>query len=282
MNQPPIKPEQPERDDPEIPNDEALIALYYGTAEETADNAQIAEQVASTPHLHARFEALAASLSILDEIPLPERGSDYGTQVWQRIANRLPTAEKTSTRWLQSLFQPRLSFASSAALVLVACAAFWFGKNLNQPPAVATAPLATAGANIDFYLARHLSEAERWLTHNANYSGRLDPEWTQMLLRNNRLHRITLDPFGARQALKTAPPTHPQQTQLTHPTLRLSRLLRDLELLLLEAANTAPQGSEQQALPQRSQQLLFQLRVLSQQLDTHEFNHRGIEHAPTI
>ena len=100
--------------------DEDLTLLYYGEHEDPA----LAVTVAKSEELSARYDALCAELKLADNYQPPQRGDDYGAEVWQRISSRLD-AEDTGSKgllaeWFASLVQPRFSLAGALSIALVA------------------------------------------------------------------------------------------------------------------------------------------------------------------
>ncbi|GAB4190736.1 MAG: hypothetical protein Tsb002_18940 [Wenzhouxiangellaceae bacterium] len=221
-------------------SDEVLILLYYGEHEDP----DLPARVAREPELQRRFDQISATLACLDEVQIPATSND-AEAVWARLAPALPP-QPPSTRqpWLNWLLQPRLSLAGGAALAAVFVFAFWLGGRFGpNQPAVPEPDMAWQGADLNRFLARHLDDAERWLSHYSNQSaatGALDPQWTRRLLNDNRFFRLSV--------ASTEQP-------------RLSRTLDQLEFILLHTANASPR----QALQPQSQRVLFQLRLLRQQ-----------------
>jgi len=114
-------------------SDDDLTLLYYGEQNDPA----LAASVAASPELTARFDALTAELDRVDGFVPPERGDDYGADVWRRISPRLATERKKPAElWkaLRSMLgQPRFSLAGALSLALVAGLAFMLGRQSDQP-----------------------------------------------------------------------------------------------------------------------------------------------------
>lgn len=250
-------------------SDEALILLYYGEA----DDPQLAIQVAQDPALRARFERLCATLACLDEVPVPESDSAQLALRWARLVPQLaaiPPARSPLQRLHAWLIQPRWSLASAASLLLVAVFSFWLGGRWMQPDGIEPDTLQLgAELALESYLTRHLSDAERWLSHLNNLEQAPDAQWTASLLRDNRIVQIRLQDSSLRLSLA-------QGNQLLP-------LLQRLEQELLIAANPGPLATAATANSQRHlQRLLFQLRVINQQWQDSAPNARGKDHGSTI
>ncbi|HEY5776792.1 MAG TPA: hypothetical protein VIS57_11945, partial [Xanthomonadales bacterium] len=124
--------------------DEDLILLFYGEHDDPA----LAAKVAESAELSARYDALSAELKLADAYQPPQRGDDYGAEVWQRISPQLGAEEAKSgsrlNHWLASFVQPRISLAGALSIALVAVLAFTLGR--NGGPEVSNEPVAPAGA----------------------------------------------------------------------------------------------------------------------------------------
>src|SRR5437660_1393234 len=80
-------------------NEEQLILLYYGEEGDTLTAEQHLEQCGEC---RALYGSLQRVLNVVDGLPLPERGADYGPRVWSRIERQLPAAR--ASRWTAGLF----------------------------------------------------------------------------------------------------------------------------------------------------------------------------------
>lgn len=217
-------------------NDEQLLLLYYGEH----DDPELAARVANDPELSRRFRQLSRQLEAIEQMSLPERGDDYGSEVWQKIEARLASPPRRESFW-KALHQPRFSLAGAAAVMFIAAMAFTLGRHSASPQIDPRQLLASE-------VAAHLSQTDMLLTGLAN--GELDPtsdQWAQQLLLPNRLYRSA--------AASQADP-------------RLANLLRELETLLLQLAH-APE--EQVADPELrtyvEEQLLMKVRMMRASLN---------------
>jgi len=244
--------------------DEDLTLLFYGEHDDPA----LAAMVARSEELSARYDALCDELKLADAYQPPQRGDDYGAEVWQRISSELGEKETGVTgrlgAWVASLVQPRFSLAGALAIALVAALAFTLGRNggqeVNNDPVASTGVIPQAMASIDsnrllsHSVSTHLEQVNLVLTQfvNTSETSANETEYATDMLVANRLYR---------QAA---------QTQGNH---KLAAFLADLEPLLIELAYQAQSGSP--ATRERMQQevkdgLLFRVRVMNKQLNKPE------------
>lgn len=245
--------------------DEDLTLLYYGEHEDPA----LAVTVAKSEELSARYDALCAELKLADAYQPPQRGDDYGAEVWQRISSQLGEKDSGSDsrlgEWFASLVQPRFSLAGALSIALVAVLAFMLGRNggqevINNPNAPLGATPALAIANIDssrllnHSVSTHLEQVNLVLTQFVNSSETRpnETEYATDMLVANRLYR---------------------QAAVSQGNHKLAAFLADLEPLLIELAYQAQSGSP--ATRERMQQevkdgLLFRVRVMNKQLNKPE------------
>jgi hypothetical protein len=249
-----------------IITDEDLTLLFYGEHDDPA----LAVMVAESEELSARYDALCAELKLVDAYQPPQRGDDYGAEVWQRISPQLGDHEakhggRLST-WLSSFVQPRFSMAGALSIALVAALAFTLGRNGGQeitsdPTAqIGTTPVALAGIDSDRLLTHsvstHLEQVNLMLTEfvNTSQTSSNETSYATDMLVANRLYR---------------------QAAVSQGNQKLAAFLADLEPLLIELAYQAQSGSS--ATRERMQQevkdgLLFRVRVMNKQLNKPEIS----------
>ncbi len=240
--------------------DDDLTLLYYGDHE----NPELAAEVARSPELSQRFEALSAELLRIDELMPPSRDEDYGSDVWRQIESRLTADHATAgsrwKTWLASIMQPRFSLAGALSLVLVASLAFMLGRQANQPheltPAATDTQTAAVIPGLDTErlltssVSGHLDQLNLALTQFANEprTSSAEAERATDMLVANRLYRKAAADQGKHQ---------------------LAQFLAELEPLLIELAYEAHKASPQ-TLSRMQQEvrdtLLFRVRVMNQQL----------------
>jgi len=242
--------------------DEDLILLYYGEHDDPA----LAATVARSPGLTARFEALSAELSRIDDFVPPGRDDDYGSDVWRRISpqltagpDRLP--KPWTARWA-ALRQPRFSLAGALSLVLVAALAFMLGRQGSEqvdsaPAVVATAPAMVqpgldAGRLLTSTVSGHLDQLNLVFTEFANSAEISDANAEQIMdmLVANRLYR---------------------QAAISRGDHQLAAFLSGLEPVLIELAHEAYKGSPVTRARMQEEirdKLLFRIRVMNMQLES--------------
>jgi hypothetical protein len=241
--------------------DDDLTLLYYGELDDPA----LAASVASSPELTARYEALGLELNRVDDFVPPERGDDYGADVWRRISPKLATDQnKPADLWkaLKSVVaRPRFSLAGAMSLTLVAVLAFMLGRQGEQPgnpasaglDAMATAALAEmdSGRLLTSSVSGHLEQLNIAFTQFANMpeTSAADAGRATDMLVANRLYR---------------------QAAVAQGKHKLAAFLSELEPLLIELAYEAHKTSP--ATRDRMQQevrdkLLFRVRIMNKQLD---------------
>jgi len=238
--------------------DDDLILFFYG---ENENPGEIREQLAASPELQARFEALRRVLSAVDSLLVPERPPSYGAQVWARLQPRLAPERRS---WWPSFAGLNWAWGGlAAAALLLLAAGFLAGRLWPRQPAgegeevqMASALSPAARERIlSGTVATHLERSERLLVEVANSEpagAELAAEraWAQDLLLANRIYRQS-----ARQTGRS----------------RLAAFLDELEPILLELAHTPaePSAGEMDELRRRidDNSLLFKMRVVSGRLE---------------
>jgi hypothetical protein len=146
-------------------NDEQLILYYYG--EET--DVRAAGHLDECDACRASYAGLQRVLNVVDSVPIPEVSAEYGTEVWNRIAPRLP---KRSRFWLPGPFWHRA--AAIAAFAGLVVAAFLAGRYYPGAPVASTAALTDAQARRSILLTAvgdYLDRSQMVLVELANAPG---------------------------------------------------------------------------------------------------------------
>ncbi len=241
--------------------DDDLVLLYYGEHDDPA----LATTVARSPGLSARFEAMSAELSRIDDLVPPGRADDYGSDVWRRISPQLATGpdrprKPWTSRWA-ALGQPQFSLAGALSLVLVAALAFMVGRQGgapvdSNPPSVATDPASfqaglDAGRLLTSTVSGHLDQLNLVFTEFANTAEISDADAGQIMdmLVANRLYR---------------------QAAIARGDQQLAAFLSGLEPVLIELAHEAYKGSPVTRARMQEEirdKLLFRIRVMNMQLE---------------
>jgi hypothetical protein len=212
----------------------------------------------------------------------PERGDQYGLEVWQRIRHKLPEQEETGfARFVRiASFTPRrfaswsefpalkgLGLAATAAVLVVA--AFLAGRTSRDavaPPPVGASPanVVVANGNADARqrilltsVADHLDRSERVLTDimNAPDSGDISTAqgWADDLLSTSRLYRQDAIEAGEQSVATVLDDLERSLLEIVHSPSRISAA--DLEQIRRRIDAAA---------------LLFKVRVMSDQLRDRE------------
>lgn len=244
-------------------SEEQLVLFYYG---ETPETTAVESHLDECESCRSEFRALQLLLNTVNAAPVPERGPDYGANVWHRIEKHVPHRRRSMFQWW--IWAP-----AAAALVLVSFMAGRLSHKATGPettiatktPAAngssssAVPSAAATAANSKFRerillvaVGDHLERSQMVLaelTNAPNGQGKLDiTDERQMaadLLEDNRLYRQTAHSTG-----DTA----------------VAGVLDELERVLIEIAHSPNQVSngELDGLRQQIENrgLLFKVRVL--------------------
>ena len=231
-------------------DDDALVAFAMSDTDEGTAGA-IEAHLDECEVCRAALLDVRAVLDATAHEPIPERGDQYGAQVWARLGPQLPTS-RHGWRWQ--------TWGSIAAAMLLAVSAFVAGRwgarpepgaSVGATRVVAQAPASVIRERVMLAaLGEHLDRTERALVEivNTDAGGRVDisaeQAWARDLLDANRLYR--------QAARGTSAPA-------------LGTLLDELEPVLMEIANSPSRMSAEEfsALRVRieDRSLVFKLRV---------------------
>ncbi len=239
-----------------------LILYYYG---EGRRRPAIERHLGTCPACAAVYREIAGTLAMVVTPPVPDRGEQYGLEVWQRIRYRLPERQTRWSRLIEQLFRrDRLVLAAAAATLVVA--AFAAGRFWSSPPAPAFTPAVATDRAVtpDFRqriliasVADHLDRSERVLTDIMNAADHSDITTEQRraedLLTTSRLYRQDAMDIGEQS---------------------VAAVLDDVERSLIEIVHT-PSKVTQADLDEMRRRidavaLLFKVRVLSDELQARE------------
>lgn len=235
--------------------EEELIAYQEG---EPTQREAIAEHLTACTACRRELDRIEAVLHALDNLPVPERGPEYGRAVWQQIAPRLP--EKAGRGW-RAWFEPHRSVAISAMAAIV-IAAFVAGRWTKSRDAGTPAASAAQVRERVLVVAvgEHLGKSEMVLMELANAapssSGQrqinisAEQRRAEDLLDANRLYRETAEHDG---------------------DAALASVLDDLERVLLDVAHSPDEltPAKLEALQKRIEAhgILFKVRVVGKELE---------------
>ncbi len=250
-------------------SEDNLTLYYYGEGRHRDD---VERHLADCAACAATYRDIAATLSLVAVPDPPERGDQYGLEVWQRIRHQLPP--RRGPWWIAWLRWDRLALAGAAAALVLA--AFVVGRVWPRPSSgsvsgsvsgvapATTAPAAAAGNAVDARqrilltsVAEHLDRSERVLTDIMNAPDRGDisseQRWAEDLLTTSRLYRQDTVDAGEHS---------------------VAAVLDDLERNLLEIVHSPSQisAADLEQIRRRidAAALLFKVRVLSDELRRRE------------
>jgi hypothetical protein len=235
-------------------SDEDLIFHYYGNTGAVGD---VSQHLAHCAQCAEAYRDLADTLAMIPADEVPERGPQYGLEVWQRVRPLLPEPRAS---WIDALRWHRALPVVLASALLVA--GFVVGR--SWPPAAPTSsPVSEAASAVAgdaqrrillTAVADHLDRSGRVLTDivNAPEGSDISAEqvWADDLLATSRLYRQDAADAGERS---------------------IAEILDDLERALLEIvhspAKTTPADLELMRRRIDAASLLFKVRVMSDELE---------------
>ena len=227
-------------------SEEQLILHYYGEEGETLAAELHLEECESC---RAVYGSLQRVLNAVDSLPVPVRGPEYGSQVWQRIERRIPRR-----RPFWAMPAPWRWAGAAVALASLLLVAFLAGRSYpkgRQAGQMAAADSQTRERVLLVAVGDYLERSQTVLIElaNANPKESLDitseQERAADLVSENRLYRQTADHAG---------------------NTVVSGVLEELERVLMDIANSpsrmspAELGSLRDRL--KEQGILFKIRVL--------------------
>ncbi len=246
-------------------SEDDLILYYYG--ERRRDRA-MRTHLDGCQQCASAYRDLSTTLSTIETPTPPERGEQYGLEVWQRIRHQLP--EQDLPWWVAWFAVDRLVLAGSFSVLLVAAflAGRLWGSKASAPAerAATNATLPLDGSAADdtvrqrillTTVADHLDRSERVLTEvmNTRAGGDISSEqrWAEDLIDASRLYRQDAADVGEHS---------------------VAVVLDELERSLLEIVHS-PSTTTAATLDQLRQRidaasLLFKIRVLGDELRQRE------------
>jgi hypothetical protein len=224
--------------------EEQLVLHYYREEDEILATERHLEEC---EECRALYVGLQHALNLVDSIPVPERGAEYGAQVWRRIEGKLP-----AQRWWRT---PPLRWAfACAAMAAMLVMAFLAGRSYPNRPA---APQVAADPQVReqvllVAVGDYLDRSQMVLVELANASskGPLDispeQERAQELISETRLYR---------------------QTATTTGNTSVTGILDELEHVLLDIAHgpsrLSPAELEKLRARLEAEGILFKIRVVN-------------------
>ena len=240
-----------------------LILYFY---EERPRAGDVQAHLDSCEPCATAYRDLSATLRLIETPAAPERGDQYGLEVWQRIRHQLPEQEQS---WWSAWFRAdRLALAG--AFVVIVLAAFvtglWWSSGAKSVPTAGIAPKTSAKVSGEddarqrillTTVADHLDRSERVLTDIMNapagHDISLEQSWADDLVSASRLYRQDAADAGEHS---------------------VALVLDDLERSLLEIVHS-PSKATAANLDQLRRRidaasLLFKVRVLGDELRQRE------------
>ncbi len=266
--------------------DDELTLYYYGEGPRRHD---VESHLESCPECAVTYREIADTLAMIAAPEAPERGDQYGLEIWQRIRHKLPERESGFSRfsgfWRFSGFSgfERFSgFGVAAAAALLMIAAFIGGRVWQQrsgTPAATTAANSSHASNLEnrehpahpenpehpenrtnlillTSVADHLDRSERVLTDIMNAPrGDISTEqgWATDLLNASRLYRQDAVDAGEDSVASVLDELERNLIEIVHSPSRISAADLDQIRRRIDAAS-----------------LLFKVRVMSDELRQRE------------
>ena len=256
--------------------DEELTLYYYGEGRRPHN---IERHLDSCPDCAATYREIAGTLQMIAAPEAPERGDQYGLEIWQRIRHQLVERETGFSRFSGFLGFSRFSgFGLAAAAAVLMIAAFVGGRTW-QRSATQVATTATNPTNLEnpehpahpahpenlehlehrillTSVADHLDRSERVLTDIMNAPrGDISTQqrWADDLLDVSRLYRQDAVDAGEDSVASVLDELERNLIEIVHSPSRISAA--DLEQIRrrIDAAS-----------------LLFKVRVMSDELRKRE------------
>jgi hypothetical protein len=264
-------------------SEDDLTLYYYG---EGRRRDAIERHVEECPACKALYREIAGTLAMIAAPEAPERGDQYGLEVWQRIRQRLPEQESGFARfsgfsgfWGFSRSWGVSGFGLAAAAALLLVAAFVGGRawqrattpdtrtaaNVANPASPANVANPVNPANREnpenrillTSVADHLDRSARILSDIMNASGRgdisIEQGWAQDLLDGSRLYRQDAVDAGEQSVASVLDELERSLLEIVHSPSRISAA--DLERIRRRIDAAA---------------LLFKVRVMSDELRQRE------------
>jgi hypothetical protein len=251
--------------------EEQLVLHYYGEdgpGDGGYNSLAVERHLEECAECHDVYASLQRVLNVVDSMPVPERGPEYGAEVWRRVSPAIPARRK----WLGLL--PSFEWRWAAAAVTMAAllvASFYAGRHSSLSPltpgnpgrgtqAIVTDP--KAGERVLLVaVGDYLDRSQMVLIElaNADAKGKLDisaeQERAADLVSESRLYRQTAEHTGNATVAGT---------------------LDEIDRVLLDIAHGPSEVSQKEldSLRERlkAEGILFKIHVLGSQVRTQEGN----------
>ena len=223
-----------------------LVSHAFGDGS-PADDAHCA----TCPECAGEVERLRAMLASVEPGEVPERGADYGAQVWERLAPKLEFERMAARRAV--VRRRTLTWGAIAATVMIA---FLAGREFPRatPPVAEAIPEAARERILLLAVGDHLEKSQLLLVELTNAApGAVDAgsaqETAEALVSANRLYRASAVQAG---------------------DAGVASVLEELERVLVEVAHQPKDASEKDIdrIRRRIEDrgILFKVRVIESQV----------------
>ena len=246
-------------------SEDDLILYYY---EERPRSRDVQAHLDTCGQCASAYRELSATLRMIDTPKAPERGDQYGLEVWQRIRHQLP--EQQASWWSEWFRADRVALAGAFVVLLLAAfvTGLWWSSGRQTPPQIvvnnprptpsnATTDEAVRQQILLNTVADHLDRSERVLTDimNTVAGGDISAEqrWAEDLVSASRLYRQDATDAGEHS---------------------VALVLDELERSLLEIVHSPSKATAANLTQLRRRidaaSLLFKVRVLGDELRQRE------------
>jgi hypothetical protein len=243
--------------------EQELVLHHYHDEDSPSD---VAQHLASCDVCRAEYASIRRVLELVDEMPIPERGDNYGEKIWSSVRWKIGGRSSRRSTW-------RSALAAAAVLAIAFFAGQWWrarnaaptsvaanASNATKPAAApASTPQVAQNRILLVVVSDHLDSSQRILSQVANADASRGLDLTSErarageLVASNRIYRQTAEQRGDD---------------------RLVSLLSDLEPVLQEIAHSDGKLSpdEAAALQKRidAKGLLFKVRLIGAQTSGQE------------
>jgi hypothetical protein len=247
--------------------DDDLTLYYYGEGRRRHD---IERHLESCAQCAATYREITGTLAMIAAPEVPERGDQYGLEIWQRIHHKLPEAGFSGF----SRFSGFLGFwaPALAAAALLMMAAFVGGRawQRSMTPVATTATDSANPANLEHPTNREHPENFILLTSVADHLDRSDRILTDIM--NAPRGDISIEQRRASDLLDAS--RLYRQDAVDAGETSVAAILDDLERSLIEIVNSPSKisAADLEQIRRRidAASLLFKVRVMSDELRKRE------------
>ena len=248
-------------------SEDELTLYYYG---EGRGRDAIERHVDGCPACAALYHEIAGTLGMIAAPEPPERGDQYGLEVWQRIRHTLP--EQDVTGFARFMGFSGFGLAAAAAILMIAA---FIGGRAWHPSEAPNIPSAAHPENPEHSahsenpgnaardrilltsVADHLDRSARMLSDIMNTSGRgdisIEQRWADDLLNASRLYRQDAVDAGEQSVASVLDELERSLLEIVHSPSPISAALLEQMRRRIDAAA-----------------LLFKVRVMSDELRQRE------------